>query len=389
MTVPVHVLTNEEALHWLALSLVPGLGARRISQLLARYRTPLQIFRCPASELEAAGLAGSAARSIASGCTFEEAAEQLDLAKAAGAEIITQGSPHYPPLLADIFDPPALLFARGERSLLATVMVGVVGSRRATPYGVAVTERLSAELAAAGVTVVSGMARGIDTAAHKATLQAGGATVAVLGCGVDVVYPAENRKLATEIATHGLLLSEFPMRGPAYPQNFPVRNRVIAGMSAGVLVVEGAQYSGSSITARLALDQGKEVFAVPGNLTSPMSWGPNLLIKQGAHLVQDASDILDALPLETRQRLALGRLGAAADRREYSPALALFTGPNAPIVSQVVSLLSVDKQSSLDELIEKIHDASPSEIIAVLFELELQGLVRQLPGKNFVKVWYE
>ena len=221
----------------------------------------------------------------------------------AGAEVVTIGDPRYPQPLREIFDPPILLFARGRVELLQSLMLGVVGTRRPTPYGLAVAERLSGDLAHAGLTIVSGMARGIDTAAHKGALAAGGDTVAVLGCGVDVVYPSENRKLAAEIAAKGLIVSEFPMGATAFPQNFPIRNRIISGMSLGVLVVEGAQYSGSAITAKLAMDQGREVFAVPGNITSKLSWGPNLLIKQGARLVQDWNDVVAELPPESRRHL--------------------------------------------------------------------------------------
>ena len=205
--------------------------------------------------------------------------------------------------LREIFDPPILLFARGRVELLQSIVLAVVGTRRPTPYGLAVAERLSADLSHAGLTIVSGMARGIDTAAHKGALAAGGDTIAVLGCGVDVVYPSENRKLAAELAVKGLIVSEFPMGTVAFPQNFPIRNRIISGISLGVLVVEGAQYSGSAITAKLAMDQGREVFAVPGNITSKLSWGPNLLIKQGARLVQDWNDVVAELPAESRRHL--------------------------------------------------------------------------------------
>src|ERR1035441_3029113 len=181
------------------------------------------------------------------------------------AVVVTIGDPRYPQALREIFDPPTLLFARGRVELLQTICLGVVGTRRPTPYGLAVAERLAGDLAHAGLTIVSGMARGIDTAAHKGALARGGNTVAVLGCGVDVVYPSENRKLAAELAVKGLIISEFPMGAVAFPQNFPIRNRIISGISVGVLVVEGAQYSGSAITAKLAMDQGREVFAVPGN----------------------------------------------------------------------------------------------------------------------------
>jgi len=179
----------------------------------------------------------------------------------------------------------------------------VVGTRRPTPYGLAVAERIAGDLAHAGLTIVSGMARGIDSAAHKGALAHGGNTIAVLGCGVDVVYPSENRRLAAELAARGLIVSEFPIGAVAFPQNFPIRNRIVSGISVGVLVVEGAQYSGSGITAKLAIDQGREVFAVPGNITSKLSWGPNLLIKQGARMVQDWNDVVSELPPEARRHL--------------------------------------------------------------------------------------
>ncbi|HEY1337636.1 MAG TPA: DNA-processing protein DprA, partial [Bryobacteraceae bacterium] len=238
----------------------------------------------------------------------------------------------------------------------------------------------------------------IDTSAHKGALSVGGDTVAVLGCGVDIVYPSENKKLAADIVGKGLILSEFPMGSTAFPQNFPIRNRIISGMSVGVLVVEGAQYSGSAITAKLAMDQGREVFAVPGNITSKPSWGPNLLIKQGARLIQDWNDVVSELPPESRRHLidkgkkkiledgvASGEAGQAsllgdpeADRER--PAL-------DGSARKVLETLQVDVAVHLDDLLEKMQDITASELIAALFELEMLGLVKQLPGKNFVKVW--
>ncbi len=215
------ILSQEEELHWLALRLVPGLGSRKAGQLIERFRTPVAVFRAPRSELEAAGVAGGIAQSIASGCSFEDAVVQREKMLETAAGVVTISDPRYPPKLREIFDPPVVLFARGRVELLVSMMFGVVGTRRPTPYGMAVAERLAADLARAGLTIVSGMARGIDTAAHKGALSAAGDTVAVLGCGVDVVYPSENRKLASELAEKGLLLSEFPMGSPAYPQNFP------------------------------------------------------------------------------------------------------------------------------------------------------------------------
>ncbi len=223
------VLSREEELYWLALKLIPGLGTRTSGKLLDRFRTPQAIFRAARTELEGAGLSGAVAQSIASGCSFEDAAAQQQKMLDAGAELVTIGDPRYPQPLREIFDPPVLLFVRGRVELLQTLMLGVVGTRHPTPYGLAVAERLSGDLAHAGLTIVSGMARGVDTAAHRGTLAAGGDTVAVLGCGADVVYPAENKKLAAEIAARGLIVSEFPMGATAFPQNFPIRNRIISG----------------------------------------------------------------------------------------------------------------------------------------------------------------
>jgi DNA processing protein len=217
--------------------------------------------------------------------------------------------------------------------------------------------------------------------------------VAVLGCGVDVIYPSENRKLAADLSAKGLLLSEFAMGSTAFPQNFPIRNRIISGLSAGVLVVEGAQYSGSAITAKLALDQGREVFAIPGNITSKASWGPNLLIKQGAKLVQDWNDVIVELPAEVRRQLIergrtrlLGNAGASQDGGQASH-LEGKGGSLPEVGRKLLAVLQVDTSIHLDDLLQIVEDTSASEMIAALFELEMLGLVKQLPGKNFVKVW--
>lgn len=389
---------DEDELYWLALRLVPGLGTRRINQVLERMQTPQRIFRASASELEAAGLSGAVARSVASGCSFEEAADQQKKVREAGAQLVPLTDARYPDLLRAIFDPPPVLFVRGKVELLSSICLGVVGTRHPTPYGVAAAERLAGDLARAGLTITSGMARGIDTAAHRAALAAEGSTIAVLGCGVDVIYPSENRKLAAEIAAKGLIVSEFPMGATAFPQNFPVRNRVISGLSCGILVVEGAQYSGSAITARLAIDQGREVFSVPGNITSKMSWGPNLLIKQGAKLVQDWNDVVVDLPKTAQRRLIdegrqrildQGLACSAGEGVETSGGVAAsqLGEPHQQVARRVMGQLKVDLSVHLDSLIETVEDASPSEIIAALFELEILGLAKQLPGRNFVKVW--
>jgi len=390
------VPSREEELYWLALKLVPGLGTRTSGKLLERFRSPQAIFRASRTELEAAGASGAAAQSIASGCTFEEAAIQQEILTGIGAVTITLGDARYPQPLRDIFDPPILLFARGRVELLGSLMLAMVGTRRPTPYGLAVAERLAADLAHAGLTIVSGMARGIDTASHKGAMAAGGDTVAVLGCGVDVVYPSENRRLMEEIASRNLIVSEFPMGAVAFPQNFPIRNRIISGISAGVVVVEGAQYIGSGITAKLAMDQGREVFAVPANITSKTSCGPNLLIKQGARLVQDWNDVISELPAESRRHLidkgrqrilAEGGATGAATPEGAQASLLDDRGEMGKTARRALETLQVDAAIHLDDLLEKVEDTSPSELIAALFELEMMGLVKQLPGKNFIKVW--
>lgn len=385
---------QEEELYWLALRLVPGLGTRKAGVLIERLRTPQAVFRASRTELECLGISGAIAQSIVSGCAFDEAVQQQDKMREAGAVVITMGDPRYPDLLRQIFDPPIVLFARGDVDLLRSICFAVVGTRRPTPYGIAVAERMSSDLARAGMTIASGMARGIDTASHKGALTADGKTIAVLGCGVDIVYPSENRKLAAEIATKGLIVSEFPMGSVAFPQNFPIRNRVISGLSIGLLVVEGAQYSGSAITAKLAQDQGREIFAIPGNITSKLSWGPNLLIKQGAKLVQDWNDVIVDLPPDDRRRLIqagkdrlLNQGVALPSASKAGEDASLFSGPEGEVGRRLLQRLKPDVPAHLDELVDNMENCSASELIAALFELEMLGLAKQLPGKNFVRVW--
>lgn len=381
----VRTTTIEDQLSWLALLMVPGLGHRRAVPLVRQFRSAGAVFEASSGDLMAAGLPGALAQTIASGCTYEEAADQVERMKRTGATLVTFQDPAYPEQLKQIYDPPLVLFARGRVELLNRFGLGVVGTRRPTPYGIAATERLTGELARTGLVITSGMARGIDTAAHKAALSAQADTIAVFGSGVDHIYPAENRRLAEDIAARGLLLSEFPMGNPGHPQNFPVRNRIISGLSVGVLLVEGAQYSGSAITAQLAMEQGREVFAVPGNITSKLSWTPNLLIKQGAKLVQTAEDVLAELTPEVRRSLhdATKPDSAASDDLERT------LGPNTRLGLAILARLPVETSLHLDALLESLEAWSASEALAVLFELQLLGLVRELPGKNFVRVWVE
>ncbi len=377
---------RETLLSWLALQLVPGLGPRNAIRLVKIFGFPERVFHSSLSEIQTAlpKLRKATAEAIHSGLSFEDAADALRVAEGLGVEIIPFQDPRYPQRLKQIYDPPLLLHALGRTELLGGHLVAMVGTRRPTAYGKAVAEKMGKEMVKAGLTHVSGMARGVDACSHRGALAAGGGTIAVLGTGVDRPYPRENTKLYEQIATDGLVLSEFPMGTTPQPQNFPIRNRIIAGMSLGVMVVEGAQYSGSLITARLALDFDREVFAVPGNIVSPQSWGPNLLIKDGAKLVQEIADVLEELPDEVRQALALeDEPRQAPEEGSQRP---LLEGASAP-AKRVFHLLRIDQALHIDDLIRECEGAAPAETLAALSELELYGAIKQLPGKHFVRAW--
>jgi len=377
-TLSVRLRSDTETLHWLALVLTPGLGARKSVDLIEAYRSVEALFRASASELRGCGVSATAAQAIASGCAFDTAIRLQERMKSEEIGLFTILDPVYPELLRHIFDPPVCLFHKGRVESLGMTAVGIVGTRRPTVYGTTVSRRFGREFSERGACVVSGMAKGIDTEAHRGALEAGGPTVAVFGCGIDVTYPAENKKLAGQIADNGLILSEFPPGSPAYPQNFPIRNRIVAGLCSAVVVVEGKEFSGSAITARLALDQGREVFAVPGPITSAMSDGPNTLIKQGAQPALSAEDVLMNLPLVARQGLAAGKKQAEQARQ---------ASPLEGLTAQLLEIIPVDSALNLDQIVELLPDHSSSEIIAALFDLELQGSIRQLAGRTFAKVW--
>jgi len=272
---------------------------------------------------------------------------------------------------------------RGSVEVLSLAGIAMVGTRHPTPYGLGMAERLSKDLAARGLVIISGMARGVDTASHRGAIAASGKTVAVFGTGVDVLYPKENSRLAEQILSlGGALISEFPIGTFAAPQNFPIRNRIISGMSAGVLVVEAAEYSGTRITARCALEQNRDVYAVPGNVTNKGSWGPNTLIKQGAKLVATWEDVWEELPTDIQDKLDMGRVESSAPETA-----SLFPDDDtSPHERKILRLLKPDESTHIDEIVETLEsEVSSSEIFAALFELELSGKIRQLPGKNFVK----
>ncbi|OFV97878.1 MAG: DNA protecting protein DprA, partial [Acidobacteria bacterium RIFCSPLOWO2_02_FULL_60_20] len=335
-----------------------------------------------ATELEALGVASHVVRSLATGTVFEQAAKEAEQARQQGARLITIRDEAFPATLREIFDPPLTLYARGNVDLMKEPALAIVGSRRPTAYGRAMAQRLANDLASRGMTIISGMARGIDSAAHQGALDAGGKTIAVLGTGIDVAYPSENKKLYEKIAANGLLLSEFPLGAFPAPQNFPIRNRIISGLALGVLVVEAAQYSGSLITARLAMEQNREVFALPGSVTNKNSWGPHILIKQGAKLVQDWQDVIEEMPPAVRQRLV-----PMADATKTADGASLFSESLSETERAIYGLLQVDEPVHIDAILEALPRLSSSEVLATLLELEFKNLVRQLPGKNFVKTF--
>jgi len=375
--------TSQSALSWLALALTPGLGPTRTKKLVEHFGSPERVLQASLTELEASGMQAVSAQSIATGKSIELA--QLECAKAAecGAKIICLDDPAYPTRLKEIYDPPVVLFVRGNVELISRAGIAMVGTRHPTPYGLGMAERLSKDLAAHGLVIISGMARGVDTASHRGAIAAKGKTVAVFGTGIDVMYPKENTRLADQIlALGGALISEFPMGTFAAPQNFPIRNRIISGMSVGVLVIEAAEYSGTRITARCALEQNRDVYAVPGNVTNKNSWGPNTLIKQGAKLVATWEDVWEELPSDIQDVL-----NSARDESSAPETASLFPeDATSPRERKILRLLKADESTHIDEIVEKLEaELSSSEIFAALFELELDGKIRQLPGKNFVK----
>jgi DNA processing protein len=367
-------------LGWLALALTPGLGARMAGKLLREMGSPEAIFNASLTELEAQRLPAAVAQALHTRQPLSAAAKELAQAQAAGVRLLTWDEPEYPQRLREIYDPPPLLYVLGNVELLNRHLISIVGSRRPTPYGNQMAEKLAKDLADRGLVIVSGLARGIDSCAHKAALSSSsGATIGVLGCGIDVVYPKENKKIFAEMEKRGAIISEFAMGTFPGPQNFPIRNRVISGMSIGVVVVEGAQYSGSLITARLAMEFGREVYGVPGNATQPTSFGPNQLIKQGAKLVTSWEDVIEELPTPIRAEL-LPVESANSEQRTMLVEQALE--PNERIL---YDLLVQDEARLVDDLVEN-SGLTSSEVLATLFDLELKGVVRQLPGKQFLKV---
>jgi DNA processing protein len=375
---------STERLAWLALALTPGLGPRRILSAIRQTQSAEEILYLPLTGLESLNFPAQAVQFIADGQALQAANKEWEAMQKSGASFLTYNDAEYPGRLQEIFDPPALLWIRGDASLLTKPSIAVVGTRHPTPYGAGMAEMLSRDLAARGIIILSGMARGVDTAAHKGALMGKGKTIAVWGTGIDVIYPKENKSLAKQIiADGGTIVSELPMGTFPAPQNFPKRNRIISGMSVGVLVVEAGEHSGTRVTARCALEQDRDVFAVPGNVTTKNAWGPNTLIKQGAKLVATWEDVWEELPLQVR--LEVESSWELASKPQ--PGASLFEeAPLPPAESRVMEVLRHDEALQLDEIMEKLEpELSSSEVFTALFELELAGRIKQLPGKNYVK----
>ena len=387
---------NEEArLGWLALVLTPQMGPTRCGRAVQRLGGAERVFAASLTELEGVGMPAEAAQFCFDGRARAAAVEEAKRVAEAGAGFLTPEDEAYPGRLLEIYDPPPVLWVRGDASILNRAGIAVVGTRHPTPYGSGMAEILSRDLARRGMAVLSGMARGVDTCAHKGALDAGGVTVAVWGTGIDVIYPKENKKLAEQIvAQGGAVVSEFPMGTFPAPQNFPIRNRTLSGMSVGVLVVEAAEYSGTRITARCALEQGRDVYAVPGNATNKNAWGPNTLIKQGAKLTATWEDVWEDLPSQIRAELEdkMERQMEAKESFDGGTA-SLFAGQTAeqaPSMGEhermVMRELRQDEALQLDDLIERLEPKMVSgEVFTALFELELAGRVKQMPGKNYVR----
>ncbi len=389
------MILNAEEREWLTLALLPGVGTAHFIRLLARFRTPANVLSASRGALEEVVGKKLAGRIAAYADTADVTAQERAMT-ACGAKLITLEHPDFPLRLAEIYDPPLLLFVRGELLPEDAHCVGVVGTRRATPYGIRMAERFGRELAGRGVTVVSGMAAGVDAAAHRGAIEAGGRTIAVLGCGTDVVFPPQHADLMEDIADHGAVVSQFPMGMKPIRGNFPYRNRIISGMSLGTLVVEAPMRSGALITARQAAEQGREVFAIPGQLGVKNSEGPHALIREGAKLVETVDDILVELELPAQCMTARVRSepdtppASSPDPSHHEAAsaapqtaVATPTIPKAASADErkVLNALSPDG-SYVDEIASACH-ISVSEALSSLTLLELKGLVRQFSGKRF------
>ncbi len=368
---------------WIALNMTPGVGPRAATKLLENFGSAAGVFNAQRSQLESLRIRPESIVSIISRDRHAAAEKEFAELKAKGGDILLLDDGSYPSLLREIADPPITLYVRGAwQECFEQPCVAVIGSRHASTYGKNAAEMLSRDLARQGVCVVSGLARGIDTAAHRGALQAGGRTIAVLGTGFDVVYPKENASLVDEIvAGGGAVVSQFPLGTPPLKDNFPYRNRIISGLSLGVLIVEATEKSGSLITARLASEQNREVMAVPGNITSRNSIGANYLIKAGAKLVQQWQDVVAELPSDIAARLLPPTPEKQSSRRGAAETKNLPADMTAA-ERKIWPLLSADEPVHIDQLLEQ-SGLSFGELNTALVALDIKDAIRVLPGKFY------
>ena len=372
---------------WIALNMTPGVGPRVTARLLEHFGSAEAIFDAPRRELALLRLTPDTIESINNRELHERAEREIENVRQLGGDILVLDDGVYPTLLRETYDPPVTLYVKGAWSAcLDQPCVAIIGSRRCSTYGQNAALMLSRELAQRGVTIISGMARGIDAAAHRGALEAGGRTVGVMGTGLDQIYPRDHKKLADDILkSNGALVTQFPLGTPPVSENFPYRNRVISGLSLGVVVVEAAENSGSLITARLAMEQNREVFAVPGNITSRNSFGTNYLIKgAGAKLVQQWQDVAAELPPEIAAQLLPPPSRKSRRKGELVDQLQLAPSDLSEHERTIFKLLSTDTPQQIDALAEATK-LSITQLTSALLTLEMRELIRALPGKSFVR----
>ncbi len=365
--------------------MTPGVGPRAATKLLERFGSAAGVFNARRTELESLRLKPETTDSIIKREFHERAADELDRVKKLGGDILILDDGSYPALLREIADPPPVLYVKGDwQACLDQPCVGVIGSRMCSTYGENAAEMLSRDLASRGITIVSGLARGIDASAHKGTLRGQGRTVGVMGTGIDRFYPRENTRLVHEILeAGGCIVTQFPLGTPPLAEHFPFRNRIISGLSYGVLIVEASERSGSLITARLATEQGRDVMAVPGNITSGNSFGTNYLIKSGAKLVQQWQDVVAELPSEIGAAILPPPIDKEKDVSER-PQLPLAPADLNPHERKVWDLLNPDEPTHIDILLES-SSLSFGDLNAALVSLDIRDLIRVLPGKHYAR----
>ena len=357
---------NKELQYWVGFNIIPGIGRVKFSQLETYFGKLENAWKAGGSELRKAGLDNNTIKTIETGRPQIDLDSEMEKLEKSGTKAITFHDAKYPPRLKEIYDYPPLIYVKGEIKSQDEWSIAVVGTRRATVYGRQVTEEIIDDLAQNNITIVSGLARGIDTVAHNSALKAGGRTLAVFACGLDTVYPAENVNLAKHIINQGALISEYPLGAKPRPDNFPRRNRIMSGMSLGVLVVEADESSGAIITAHMALEQDREVFAIPGSILSPMSRGTNKLIQEGAKLVKNCSDILEEFNLTVNIR--------QLEMKEVVPA----SETEALLLKQLGT-----EPTHIDQVCRN-SGLSIATVSSNLSMMELKGVVRQVSNMNYV-----